>query len=168
MTNDEVISAVVRFLARVTGVQAIRAHESGRAPSLPYVAVNFTGTAQVRQHARDIEFTDTGAPNGAGETIIRAAPVIEMEWRFSVHAYGSEPTGFLRPVASALELSQAMEPLFPGLVIFDHSAIRSVPEWINNRWEPRAQMDLFVRGIVRDSFEVDVVEDTSLDVQPMA
>lgn len=164
MTEDEVISAVVRFVARVSGIVAIRANEGGNAPALPYAMVNFTGLAEVREHAATIEFTDTGLPNSEGEHIISAAPVMEIEWRFSVHAYGADPASKLRPIKSALKISQVLEPALPLLVIFDSSQIRSVPDWIDNRWEPRAQMDLFVRGIIRDDFDVDVIDHAAFDI----
>lgn len=168
MTEDEVIGATVRFVARVTGLQTIRAHESGKAPALPYAMVNFTGLAEVREHAQTVDYTDTGQQNSEGENIIRAAPVVETEWRFSVHAYGPHPVSRLRPIISAMKVSQVMEPAFPALIIFDNSQIRSIPEWIDNRWEPRAQMDLFVRGIIRDGFDVDVIDDLNFDINTMA
>ncbi|MBB4063685.1 phage neck terminator protein [Gellertiella hungarica] len=168
MTEDQVISAVVRFVARVTGVKAIRAHEGGQAPALPYVMVNLIGMSEIREHPTDVEFTDTGQPNTSGKNIINAAPVIEIEWRFSVHAYGPNPASMLRPVLSAMKLAQVMEPAMPGLIFFDASAIRSIPEWVNNQWEPRAQVDLFARAVIRDAFAVDVVDTTSFDAQPMA
>lgn len=168
MTEDEVINAVVRFVARVSGLVTVRSHESGKAPALPYAMVNFTGMAEVRENPQGITFTDTGQPNGQGQTIIRAAPAVEAEWRFSVHAYGDEPVSRLRTILTAVKLSQVMEPALPTLIIFENSQIRSIPEWIDNRWEPRAQMDLFVRGIIRDTFDVDTIDTAEFDIKPMA
>ncbi|UNK39381.1 hypothetical protein MNR02_06650 [Shinella sp. H4-D48] len=165
MTNDDVHSAVVRWIKAKTGVIAIKAHQSGRTPALPYVMVNDTGTAEVRRWHQQTEYTETDAENSAGEKIVTAAPVIEMEWRFSVHAYGPSPTDRLRPIVSAVKVSQAMEPLMPGLHVHEVSAIRDVPDWINNAWQPRAQMDIIVRGIIRDSVgEVDVIDEYSFEI----
>ncbi|MBY5682645.1 hypothetical protein HFO32_10800 [Rhizobium leguminosarum] len=164
MTNDEVWSAVVRWIASVTGTLVIRSHEGTKVPALPYVMANFTGMAQVRAHEQLIEYTATGQTTPEDKPEISATPVIEAEWRFSVHAYGSEPTGVLRPIASAWKVSQIMEPMFPALVIHDVSQIRNVPDWINNRWEPRAQLDLIVRGLTRDGFIVDTIDETSFDI----
>lgn len=164
MTNDEIHSAVVRWVKAVTGITTIKSHQSGPDPALPYVMVNFTADAEVRQHEQTVEYTDTGIPNGQGQNKISAAPVIEAEWRFSVHSYGPAPTGVLRPIVSAAKLAQVMEPLLPGLVIHEISQIRNVPDWINNRWEPRAQMDLIVRGLTRDGFVIDTIDESSFDI----
>jgi hypothetical protein len=165
MTNDGVHSAVVRWIKAKTGATTIKAHQSGPTPALPYVMVNDTGTAEVRRWHQKMEYTETDAENSAGEKIVTAAPMIEMEWRFSVHAYGPSPTDRLRPIVSAMKVPQAMEPLMPGLHVHEVSAIRDVPDWINNAWQPRAQMDIIVRGIIRDSVgEVDVIDEYSFEI----
>lgn len=165
MTDDQVHSAVVRWIASTAVVVAIKSHQSGQSPALPYAMVNMTGTAAVREHEQGVEYTDTGVPNISGENKISAAPVIETEWRFSVHAYGANPTGVLRPVVSAAKLSQIMEPMFPGLVVHEISQIRNVPDWIDSRWEPRAQMDLIIRGLTRDGFVIDVIDETTFNIE---
>jgi len=164
MTDDQVHSALVRWVKTVTGVTTIMSHQGGKDPSLPYVMINRTGSIEVRQHEQSTEYADTGIPNGQGKTKIKASPVIEVEWRFSVHAYGSVPTDILRPIVSASKLSQVMEPMLPSLVIHEISQIRNVPDWINNAWEPRAQMDLMVRGLTRDGFIVDTIDERSFDI----
>ncbi|MDO9417033.1 phage neck terminator protein [Pararhizobium sp.] len=158
MTNDEVHSAIVRWIASVANVETIKDHQGIKRPSAPYIMVNYTGSSEVREHAQNVEFTDTGLPNSEGKTQISAAPVIEVEWRFSVHAYGPGPTDRLRPIVSAVKLSQVIEPLLPALVIHELSQIRNVPDMIENAWEPRAQMDIFVRGLTRDGFVVDTID----------
>ena len=159
MTDDQVVTALVAWLAAHTGVAVIRTHESGVAPALPYVAINLTGTAEVREHAAEIEYADVA-------TNVVARPVIETEWRFSVHAYGESPTDLLRPIRSAVQLAQRLEPMMPTLVIHEVSQVRDVPDWINNAWRPRAQIDIFVRGLTRDGFVNDVIEQTSVTAEP--
>jgi hypothetical protein len=160
MTDDQVVTALVQWLATHTGVTAIRTHESGKAPAMPYVAVNLTGTAELREHAAEVEYADVS-------TDVVARPVIETEWRFSVHAYGDEsPTGILRPIRSAVQLAQRLEPMMPTLVIHEVSQIRDVPDWIQNAWRPRAQIDIFVRGLTRDGFVIDVIEQASVTAEP--
>ncbi|MFN3833386.1 MAG: LIC_12616 family protein [Allorhizobium sp.] len=168
MTNDQVHTALNQWIRSKTGNGTIiKAHQGGTAPTGNYIMTNFLGSDPVRRHEIEIEFTDTGVPNSEGELIVTAAPVIEMEWRFSVHAYGTSPTDRLRPIVSAMKMLQPMEPLVPGLHIHEISQIRNVPDWINNAWQPRAQMDLFVRGIIRDSVgTVDVIDEYSLDIAP--
>ena len=112
---------------------------------------------------------------------ITASPIIETEWQFSVHCYGvpridpktnelvipapAAPTDILRPIRSAAQLAQMNEPLMPGLVVHQLSAIRNVPDFNGARWEPRAQMDLFIRGLVADGFVVDTIDAYSFDFE---
>lgn len=169
MTNDEVWSAVVRWISATTdGATTIKAHQSGKRPAQPYIMVNFTGMIEVRRWHQEIEYTETDDVNSEGEKIVEAAPVIEMEWRFSVHGYGPAPTDLLRPIVSAIKMQQSMEPLQPGLIVHEISQIRHVPDWINNAWEQRAQMDFVVRGIIRDSVIVDVIDEYEVDIARMS
>lgn len=169
MTNDQVHTAVNQWIRAKTGnTTVIKANQGGTAPALPYIMTNFTGSAEVRRHQITVEYTDTGVANSAGENIINAAPVIEMEWRFSVHAYGASPTDRLRPIVSAMKLSQASEPLMPGMHVHEISQIRNVPDWIESAWQPRAQMDVFVRGIIRDAHLADVIDEYSFDIAQMS
>jgi hypothetical protein len=173
MTDDEIWSAVVRWLKAKTGLVTIKANEGGNDPPRPYLVANLTGSVEVHQRPMEIEYV--------GTTTITATPVIEMEWRFSVHAYALEPidpvtkvkrnpvpkkpTDILRPIISAHKLSQAMEPLYPAITVHEVSQIRNVPDWINNAWQPRAQMDMIVHGIIRDSVgEVDAIEEYSIEI----
>lgn len=152
MKDDEIIGEVITWLETITGVTVIEAYQSGPRPAIPYVMVNMTGTVDVRDHAQDIEYTGD-----------QAAPVLEIEWQFSIHAFGvtgSVCTDLLRPIRSAIELTQVMEPLWPKLVVHDISQVRSVPEWINEAWEPRAQLDMMLRGLTRDGFVIDPIEET--------
>lgn len=153
MTNDEVHSAVVRWIAAVTGKTTIHAYQGIKAPALPYIVVNLTGVSEVREHPQETEYD--------GDEEVIATPVIEAEWRFSAQSFGPSPTDILRPVVSAQKLAQIAEPLMPGLIIHELSEIRHVPDFINNAWEPRAQMDIFVRGLVKDGHVIDVIEETT-------
>lgn len=164
MTNDEVHALLVRWIKQITGKTAIKAHQSGKAPAEPYIMVNFLGLFEVREHAMDIEYEEGGDPPLPELPPITARPVIEAEWRFSVHAYGASPTDALRPIVSAVKLAQIMEPLMPELVIHDISQVRDVPDWINERWQPRAQMDINVRGLTKDGHVLDVIEDTAFEI----
>ena len=101
MTNDEVHEGVVRWVRERTGVaRVIKAHQSGPAPATPYVMVNLTVAVELHAHPIATEY--------AGTTTITATAVIEMEWRFSVHAYGPHPTDLLRPLVSAHKIAQTL------------------------------------------------------------
>jgi len=166
MTNDQVHTALNQWIRSKTGnTTVIKAHQGGTAPALPYIMTNFLGDNEVREHPIDIEYTETDVENSEGELIVTAAPVIEMEWHFSIHAFGPNPTDRLRAIKSAIKMLQPQEPLIPGLHVHEISRTRNVPDVINNAWQPRAQMDLFVRGIIRDSVgAVDVIDQYSLDI----
>lgn len=158
MNDRDAHSQVVRWVKSVTGITTIKAYESGTAPATPYNMVNMLGTRDIRAHEQVIEYEDQGA-------YVKATPVIEVEWSFSVHAYGANPTDNLRGIRSAAKLSQVMEPMLPSLIVHDVSQIRNVPDWINNQWQPRAQLDLFVRGLTRDGFLLDVIEQTEFNFE---
>lgn len=158
MTDRDAHSQVVRWIKAGTGINTIKSHQSEAAPAVPYNMVNMLSTADVRVHEQIIEYEDQGPD-------VKATPVIEVEWRFSVHAYGPNPTDNLRPIRSAVKLSQIMEPMLPSLIVHEVSQIRNVPDWINNQWQPRAQLDLFVRGLTRDGFLLDVIEQTEFNFE---
>lgn len=167
MTDRDVHSALVRWLAAITGLGVIKDHQGEDRPAQPYIMVNMLGSAPLRDRPAMTEYQhgDTG-DMGTADVYppVTATPVIEVEWRFSVHAYGEHPTDILRPIRSAMHLAQKQEPLLPSLVIHDISQIRNVPDWINEKWEPRGQMDLFLRGFTRDGFEIDVIEEAPFDI----
>lgn len=164
MTNEQVWSSIVRWIKARTGVTTIKSHEGGAAPAVPYIMVNLLGVFEIRENAMDIEYSEGADPPGADLPPITAKPVIEAEWRFSVHAYGPTPSDRLRPIVSAVKLAQIQEPLMPGLIVHEISQVRNVPDWINNQWQPRAQMDFNVRGLTKDGHVIDVIEETSFDI----
>lgn len=164
MTDDETIGKVVEWLATVTGHVVIQAYQGAARPALPYLMVNLTGTAKVRRNPQDIKYTDLETENSEGLLEVKASPIIEVEWRFSIHGYGQTgaiSTDLLRPIHSAVELAQVMEPLWPDLRVHETSQTRNVPEYVNEVWEPRAQMDMMVRGVTSDGFVIDPIEQHS-------
>ena len=155
MTDDEIIGKVVEWVATVTGRVVIQAYQSGPRPPMPYIMVNLIGTNKVRDQVQDVEYTDIT------ETQMQAAPIIEVEWQFSIHGFGATgaiSTDLLRPIHSAVELTQVMEPLWPALRVHRTSQTRNVPEYVNEVWEPRAQLDMMLRGLTRDGFTIDPIE----------
>lgn len=153
MDNRDIHSALVRWLSTRTELLVIKAYESGALPSLPYLMVNFLGQREIRAHPQDFEY----AEDLPSERVM-ARPVIDSEWHFSIHAYGDYPSDILRPLVSAAHLAQVNEPLMPGLIIHEISQVRNVPEYVNDEWEPRAQIDLFLRGLTRDGHLIDTIE----------
>lgn len=175
-TEDQIRKAVRSWLVKTLGVatgKVIFAHQSGPRPALPYFMVNVTGSNMIRDNEQiteyDPHFSVDEQPDTAGEyPPVTATPVIEREWFVSLHAYSNTDTGAeqsLRPLQSAIRLTQQMEPMFPSLIVHAMSRIRSVPEFVNNVWEPRANCDIFVRGLTRDGFVIDVINDTSIRIE---
>lgn len=160
MTDQDIIDALVRWIASKTSSLVIQADQSGDLPNVTYVIVRFTGSDAVRDHVQDVEYVELSDLDNEGNKLIKATPVIETEWRYSIHAHGQQmPSDLLRPIRSAAEIAQVSEPLFPGLIIHELSQIRNVPEFVNEDWEPRAQMDLFLRGLARDGHFVNTIEE---------
>lgn len=159
MTDDQVWHQVNVWLRAATGITVIRGWQGGRRPARPYVMSNFTGSAAIRAHEQEVEYAED-APSER----IMARPVIETEWRFSLHAYSETPSDILRPLRARAVLAQPNEPLMPGLIIHELSQIRNIPDFQNEDWEPRAQMDFNVRGLVRDGALIDTIEEVTFDI----
>ncbi|MCF1502194.1 hypothetical protein L0F51_00245 [Afifella sp. H1R] len=163
MTEAEVQSALNAWLASVTGVATvINAHPDAPRPAKPYCMTNLTISGAVYLDPIEDEFTVEG--EGEEDETITQAPVRDWYWRFSVFAYGDAPMSTLRKIDTAWKVPTAHGELYP-LTIFEASAVRNVPELVENAWEKRANMDIEVRGIVRDGLVVDVIEEVPVTVQ---
>lgn len=158
MKDSEVISALVRWVATHTETPVIQADQNGDNPPLPYIVVRLLATDMVRDQAQMTDFEEDEESER-----VKASPVVETEWRFSVHAFGNNPFDILRPIRSAADLAQANEPLMPALVIHELSPMRNLSAVVNEKWEPRAQMDLALRGLVRDGVIIDTIEKYQFD-----
>lgn len=164
MTSGAVTAALVRWLAQSTGLPTIQSHQSGARPADRYLRVNLTGVRELHRSPQNIEYAETEALNASGERIVEAAPVLDMEWTFSIHSYGADPVAPLVSVKSQTRLSQRLEPMHPALTINNTGPVNSVPEFINARWDPRAVMRITVVGLVRGAFAVDTVDEATVAV----
>ena len=113
---------------------------------------NLMNTSPVRDHEADREFTRL-------EEGIKIRPIIETEWSFSLHAYGETPTDVLRPIRSYSMINGMNRVGAAGLVIHSLSIIRNIPEQQNEDWKPRAQIDMNVRGLVKDGIVIENIEE---------
>lgn len=168
MTDDELWSEIIRWTRDALGntVPVIRAYQDANRPALPYVMINFLGSRSVRDHEQLIEWSSQFDPETDDpDDPVTATPHIETEWHYSIHAFGDVPTDILRPLKSAAKLMQMNESLYPGVIIHDLSQIRNVPEYVNQAWEPRANVDIFLRGLTKDGFIVDPIDDISIEIQ---
>ncbi len=170
MTENELWTGVVERIRTITGLTTIRSEESGPRPAFPYMMVSYLGSRPLTDHPRFIDYTPERADEGPYDTsgagpLVTAIPLIDTEWHFSIFAFDADvATGRLRPLRSAFELSQIMEPIYPLLVVNDMSRIRRVPEWVNEGWEERAQCDIFVHGVTQDGFVIDTIDATPFTV----
>ena len=151
--DDLVWDSLNAWVANVTGLLAIRVWQGGPQPIRPYLTTNMVSLHPVRDWERDW----LGEEDPTSGRIL-ATPPIEMEWNFSINAYSETPTDHLRPLISASRLTQVEEPNFPSLVIHRTSPIRNLSEWHDTDWEPRAQIDLDLRGVTLDGHLVDTIE----------
>jgi len=158
--SDEVMqNMLVAWIAATAKCTCIRDYQSGKMPKLPYIAIHYIQSKQVREHPQRMmyEDDDQGTPPR-----IWAAPVIEVEYMFSVNGFSSfSPTDLLKPLRSAALVNQAVEPLAPMFQVHEVGEIRNLSEWDNDVWNNRAQMDLFLRGLEADGHLIDTIEEYS-------
>lgn len=174
MTDDEVHGAFVSWLNGLLVPPVLKAYPEEPILDTAHVVANFIKSIEVRDHAQETLYENV---QHEGEERVKATPQIETEWHFSVHAYGlsridpvsntlrspapATPMDILRPLRAAAQLAQINEPLMPVFTVHEVSPIRNVPDWVNNKWRARAQCDIYIRGIVKDGFIIDVIEETS-------
>lgn len=158
MTESQIIAAVVQWLKARLSVLVIQADQSAPEPDVPHVVVRFTGVSELRDMPQEDDFEDEGEN-------VRQSQIIETEWRFSLHAYAADPMSLLRPLRAAVHSIYANKPLLPNLELHEVSQIRNVPEFFNEKWQPRAQIDLYIRGLTKEGDLVDVIEQASFDIE---
>ena len=166
MTEGEIHTRLVRWLAGISGVRAIKAHPDATRPAKPYIMANRIISGPVFQHRIDDEFTVANA--GTATETISQHPVRDWYWRFSVFAYADQaPDSLLRKIHTAFDVSthHLLSVHLHPLHIHEVSAIRHIPEVVENAVENRANMDIELRGIVRDGLVVDVIEKTSFTAE---
>ena len=151
-TDDQIWDDFNTWIGTITGLLSIRIWQGGPQPERPYLVTNLTGSRQVRDWEMDVE----GEEDPSGHILM--TPIIETEWNFSVNCYGETPMNVLRPIIAASRLTQVEEPYFPAIIIHRCSDIRNLSEWHDHDWEPRAQMDMDLRGLTADGHLIDTIE----------
>lgn len=145
------------WLLAVTGVpEIIFAHQDGDRPALPYGLLNLTGQGPIRRPSEH-EYTSDVPENNMGTEI----PVMEWRWNWSFNIFGGvETQSAMRGVIVAKESATTLESLSP-YVIFGTSDVRDLTEIVDNRHEPRAQIDIDLRAELRDGVSINVIEDAT-------
>ena len=159
MTTTDLHSNVVRWISAKTKRQTIKQNQSGPRPEMPYIAVELTAIRDVRQWQREDCYTELNSINSAGNADVLVQPVLDKEWEFSVDAYGPDCRDDLRLITSISKMPNAAHPMFPDFTIAEVSAINYLPEFINSRWEPRAQCYLTLHGVTTDGEIGDIIEE---------
>lgn len=151
MTNLEVHERLIEWLTDLLGVTVIKDRQGKDRPSKPYGMVDLSNWRELQEHPRDIVYS--------GTEIMTARPDIEMEWVFLFMIYGDGGDVLMRKLQSAVHLNQVQEPIRPALTIHEVSAANSIPELVGERWEPRTQVNIVVRGMSGEAFAIDVIEE---------
>ncbi len=161
MTELQQFAALRTWLIAVTGLATIiRANPNAPRPAKPYASLNLIRAERINwpdaYEYAEIEEPGDGFP-------AKQIPVEEWEFVWSMNLYGDEGTGYAARITSASKSDAALLTLHP-LSLHRTSGIRDLPELLNETtWEERIQVDLFVRGVVRHAFDLDIIEQASAD-----
>lgn len=166
MTTTEVHEALIRWLNGILNITVIKDRQGIDRPTLPYSMVDLANFSELTERPADFKSEELDSTNSAGNNEIRMTPIIEVEYVFLVFCYGDNAEAKLRRIQAAKHLAQMQEPLLPNLVIHEIGTVNSVPELVDERWEPRAQCNIVARGVSSDGFIVDTIEEhTPFDIQ---
>lgn len=163
MTEDEVADHLWQWLTDMTGATVIHAHQGKAEPLEPFLVIQLLQSNALYQNRADTDYPSIGA--GADE-VISEAPVRDWFWRFSLNAYGAGGDEILRKVKAASVILTHSRKIAP-LNIFETTRIASIPELLNEDWRRRVQMDIELRGLVRDAMPIDVAEKASVVATPV-
>ena len=153
MTNQEVHETLIMWLIQLwDNLTVIKSHQSAKRPELPYCMVDLVNFSELEERPSSIKYEEK---NGN----VEETPQIEIEWNFLIFCYGENCEELMRRLLSSFHSAQNQEPFFPQLSIHEIGTVNSIPELIGERWEPRAQVNLALRGISSDGFVIDTIEE---------
>lgn len=164
MTETELFNLVQAWVKGVTRLpKVIRAFPTTPRPEGSYGTLNLIRAERINW-PDDIEYRDVPNPAPTAEPC-EQVPVEEWEWVWSFNVFAKGATiDFAARLVSAAQSSAALLSLHP-LTLNRASTIRRIPEQINGVWEDRCQLDLFIRGVVRHAFPVDIIEEASAEFE---
>jgi hypothetical protein len=170
MTEAEVMDATRNWIATLTGITWIDSYQSGPEPAEPYGVINLMNADAVYQNPIENEFPAEmiDDPDNPGTEIeqVSQAPVRDWRWNFSLNVYGGAGATILRKIKVAEKVPTALRTLRP-LLLFSTSQVRPIPELVNEAWQARSQIDIEIRGIVRDGIVIDVAETADVIFTPV-
>jgi len=163
VTNVQVHEAVIGWLSGLTGATFIKDRQGIARPAMPYGIVEVASWKDLTERPSDDQWDELETLNSAGLKDLKATPLIAIEWTFAVLIYGSEAQNLFRLIQAGIRLSQKQEPLLPYLVVHDLGPVGSVPELVDEVWEPRSHAALTVRGWNTDGFVIDSIQEYDFD-----
>lgn len=165
MKNIDAHEELILWLGELLGLTVIKDRQGADRPAVPYAMVDLANWRDLSQHAAKIDYRESTDLNTEGKRIVMARPDIEIEWTFMLFVYGPNADEYVRRLQASYHFSQVQERLIPDIHIHEISAANSIPELIDEKWEPRVQVNLIVRGKASDEFVADVIEQTGTEVE---
>jgi len=163
MNDIDIWESVIEWICTLTGKTTIMAAEGKDRPTKDYLMVNLINTLDVREHAQCFDYE--ARENEQGLTEIEAIPVIETEWIFSVHSYSNtDATTCLRKLRAANQNYASITRPPEGLNYFDAKQINHINQYVNARFERRANMKISMRGLTRDGLLINTIDRGSVEV----
>ena len=121
---------------------------------------------ELRERPSEVAYQELDTTNIAGKNEIKATPLFDMEWGFSVFSYGEFSDVSLQRVKAVAHLSQIQEPMMPVLNIHETGVLNNIPEFVDQAWEPRFQMNVMIHGVSEIGSVIDTIEThTPFDIQ---
>lgn len=161
MTNKQVHEALIMWLNNLLNLTVIKDRQGIARPPLPYIMVDLANFTELHERPADFNWNELDTTNSQGNNEFKATAVMEVEWVFLVFCYGDNADQTLRKVQAAKHFAQVQESLLPQLVIHEIGTVNSVPELVDEKWEPRAQVNITLRGLSSDGYVVDIIEEHS-------
>lgn len=159
MNNGDVHIKLNEWLDDLLGIRVIQDRQQADRPAKPYGMTDLANWRNIHDNVDDIGYADSDTLNSEGNPEVVATPELEIEWVFLFFIYGAQGENLVRRLQSAVHLIQLQEPLRPELIIHEVSGANSIPELVDENWEPRTQVNIVVRGKSSDGFVVDVIEE---------
>lgn len=144
-------------------VTVIKSHEGGARPNFPYLVVEKGPVVELFTNSRFVKYEELESLNSEGFNEIQASPIVPTQFTMLVSGYGVGAENQLNRIKQAVYISQVQEPMYPVLKIHETGVLNYIPEKVENEWEDRHQMNVELRGVVKDGFVIDTIDSQEFD-----
>ena len=160
MTNDDVHGHLNEWLYGLLKVPVIKDRQQLPRPARPYAMTDLANWGDLDENVTDLLYEETDTLNSAGELEVKASTLIEREFTFLFFVYGDKGDALTNQLYSAAHILQSQDALRSlGLVLHEVSRSNSVPELIDEVWEPRSQCNITLRANVQsEGMVVDTID----------